>query len=156
MKQMVDEHPDTMLTFWVARNSTFNTSQVYTTGNYAHSFCMNTRTNLHFHPEYSDHVQLTEVKRLIPDCLIAGVRSYSVQLYFARLRFFLPHKDGCMAAIYSGTPLNGHPRYDGQFWKYRLSFHSLQYLSNPWIMDTPLLRITDSFRGPNCTQMTPI
>ena len=51
------------------------------------------------------------------------------------------------------TPLNsGHPRYNGQFWKSRLSFHWLQYLSNPWIADTPLLRITDSFRGPNCTQ----
>jgi len=23
---------------------------------------------------------------------------------------------------------------------------------NPWIADTPLLRITDSFRGPNCKQ----
>ena len=28
----------------------------------------------------------------------------------------------------------------------------LQYLSNPWIADTPLLRITDTFCGPNCTQ----
>jgi len=24
--------------------------------------------------------------------------------------------------------------------------------SNPWIADTPLLRIMDSFFGPNCTQ----
>ena len=36
--------------------------------------------------------------------------------------------------------------------KSRLSFHSLQYLSNPWIADTPLLRITDSFCGSNCSQ----
>ena len=36
--------------------------------------------------------------------------------------------------------------------KSRLFFHSLQYLSNPWISDTPLLCITDSFHGTNCTQ----
>ena len=32
----------------------------------------------------------------------------------------------------SGTPPNGHPWYNGQFRKSPLSFHSLQYLSNPW------------------------
>ena len=26
------------------------------------------------------------------------------------------------------------------------------YLSNPWTADTPLLRIMDNFRGPNCIQ----
>ena len=50
--------------------------------------------------------------------------------------------------LYSGTqrtPLNsGHPQYYEQFWKSRLSFRSLQYLSKPWIADTPLLRIMDS------------
>ena len=40
---------------------------------------------------------------------------------------------------------NGHPRYNEQFWKSRLS---LQYLSNPWIGETPLLCIMDSFCGP--------
>ena len=50
------------------------------------------------------------------------------------------------------TPQKRTPRYNGQFRKSRLSFHSLQYLSNPWKADTPLLRITDSFRGPNCMQ----
>ena len=47
--------------------------------------------------------------------------------------------------VYSGTLLNGHPRYNEQFWKSRLS---LQYLSNPWIGETPLLCIMDSFCGP--------
>ena len=36
--------------------------------------------------------------------------------------------------------------------KSRLFFHSLQYLSNPWISDTPLLCIMDSFHGTNCTR----
>ena len=58
--------------------------------------------------------------------------------------------------LYSGTlrtPLkSGHPWYNEQFWKSRLSFCSLQYLSKPWIADTPLLRITDSFHNPNCMQ----
>ena len=34
-----------------------------------------------------------------------------------------------------------------------MSFLSLQYLSNPWIVGTPLLRIVDSFHGPNCMQI---
>ena len=49
-------------------------------------------------------------------------------------------------------PLNsGHPWYNGQFWMSRLFLHRLQYIRNPWIVDTPLLRITDTFRTPNCT-----
>ena len=51
----------------------------------------------------------------------------------------------CLSS-YSGTPLNG------QFWKSQLSFHSVQYLSNPWIADISLLHITNSFRDPNCRQ----
>ena len=46
---------------------------------------------------------------------------------------------------------SGHPRYNRQFQKSQLSFHLLQFLSNPWIVNTPLLCITDSFHGTNCT-----
>ena len=56
---------------------------------------------------------------------------------------------------YSGTPLNRHPLAADThniFWKFQLSFHSLQYLGNPWIADTPLLHIMDSFHGPMCMQ----
>lgn len=41
---------------------------------------------------------------------------------------------------------------NGQFQNSRLSFHSLQNLSNPWTADTLLLHIMDSFCTPNCTQ----
>ena len=50
------------------------------------------------------------------------------------------------------TSLNSkHPRYNRQFQKSQLSFHLLQFLSNPWIVNTPLLCITDSFHCTNCT-----
>ena len=46
-----------------------------------------------------------------------------------------------------------HPQYNGQFQKSQLSFHLLQFLSNPWIVNTLLLCITDSFHGTNCTRI---
>ena len=37
------------------------------------------------------------------------------------------------------TLLNsGHQWYNRQFWKFWLSFYSLEYLNNPWLTDTPL------------------
>ena len=61
--------------------------------------------------------------------------------------------------LYSGTPLNGHRSTADTYDITDNSespdcplIHSLQYLSNPWIADTPLLCITDSFRSPNCMQ----
>ena len=59
---------------------------------------------------------------------------------------------------YSGTPLNGHPSTADT---HDITDNSespdcsLQYLSNPWIADIPLLCTTDSFRSPNCTQTIP-
>ena len=50
------------------------------------------------------------------------------------------------------TVNSGHPRYNRQFWKSRLSFHLLLYLSNPWTADNSLLHVTESFAVPNCTQ----
>ena len=55
---------------------------------------------------------------------------------------------------HSRTPLNSrHPWYNRQFRTSWLSFHlnSLQYVSNPWIADTLLLRLTDSLHAPNST-----
>ena len=63
------------------------------------------------------------------------------------------HLDRSVLLYIVATSLNSrHPQYNGQFWNSQLSFHSRQYLSNLWIADTPLLRITDSFCGPNCMQ----
>ena len=77
--------------------------------------------------------------------LLSRVQTVEQQNFFIMCFLSVSHH-------YSGTPLNGHRWYNGQFWKSRLSFHSFQYLSNPWIVDTLLLCITDSFHGPKCTQ----
>ena len=52
----------------------------------------------------------------------------------------LPHDyDTYMYTCIVDNPPNKHPWYNGQFQKSRLSFHSLQYLSNLWTVDTPQL-----------------
>ena len=48
--------------------------------------------------------------------------------------------------------MDTHAWYNKQFQKSGLPFCSLQYLSEPWIVDTQLLYITYSFHGPNCVQ----
>ena len=94
---------------------------------------------------------------VVYSCRLFGMLKRYLQLLFPQWTlitrfvcwrlFVYPH-------IYSGTPVSGHPLIADIYYIYnshfRLSFHSLQYLSNPQIADTSLLCTTNPF----CTDYT--
>ena len=74
------------------------------------------------------------------------LRTFSIRKIFkircpkiACKAIFRPTRISTVEPLLTDTPKSGHPWYNGQFWKSQLSFptfHSLQYLSNPWRADS--------------------